>query len=958
MSNISYIRLLQTIESFSSAHLQIQKFGSDFPGQMPNFATKDEGYPILFVSPTNSIFNQNTTTFEVDIYCWDIIQKDRANINTILSDTNQILSDLDKWYRDGDIYGIDLISSSTSEPLNNGLLDYSAGWKMRMIFDVNTYGVCEIPFSNPPTVITEVCDIVYSTPLTCETLFECPTIINIENNINDIRVDVNALSGNVSTINTEIADINTILGGLTGSTPYEVVYFDTINPNLSGTTFDPDQQQALDTLYVSNNISTPGQSWIWNGIAYTGYTGTTVNNTPFKFIGTTIDAGGNKTAGIERSGEIRLTHPTSGQTLQVISGVNGMYMRTSATSANKLYSYNTPLSVGTTTTHDIQLITNNTQRLYITSAGSIIFNSAYTFPKIKATIPGQVLGDPLANGTLAWVTPNKDIFVTGGTYSAGTATFVNNTGGTFNVTGFSKSIDTFTTGFTYNNANQLTISNSTGGTLSANISIVTGLTSTGLFVSNSISATTYYNIPQPSAITISYSSLSTLLSTSALTKDATYYITDRNIWIKALANNLLDLNAKRKLIIIKDSAYHGTGTLGVWNSALTPTINSKVIWGGQLWKNLTGYVGVSWDPTMLDDTNWLLITTDSIYYDKVFKIGYNFTNNKILVTKDNRGNEIYFDDNDGDLSIYCDWGNEYIYGNIATFISNNEGDCYIYDNHGDILSSTIQSNISSVIYGNIFKGSIKQNNINAIYRNINSSISQNSGYSSIYENEGASISSNTSTGYGYINNNTSTDISSNHNSRDISYNKINFITNNTSNVDSIKYNIGYMINLNSISNNILNNKTYIINSNASNVTTIQNNNNISISYNNNIGSIEYNSNNGEINSNTINGSINNNNNNGFISNNTSLASISYNSNDGSIDTNANSNVSSCNTIGGNIYGNTSNVDSIINNSGTGNISSNNNTLDISYNNVRNGIYSNTSSIGSISNNDCYSIYNN
>ena len=30
----------------------------------------------------------------------------------------------------------------------------------------------------------------------------------------------------------------------------------------------------------------------------------------------------------------------------------------------------------------------------------------------------------------------KDVFVTGGTYSAGTATFTNNTGGTFDVTGF------------------------------------------------------------------------------------------------------------------------------------------------------------------------------------------------------------------------------------------------------------------------------------------------------------------------------------------------------------------------------------------------------------------------------------------------------------------------------------------------------------------------------------------
>jgi uncharacterized protein YgiB involved in biofilm formation len=42
------------------------------------------------------------------------------------------------------------------------------------------------------------------------------------------------------------------------------------------------------------------------------------------------------------------------------------------------------------------------------------------------------------------------IYVTGGTYTAGTAVFRNNTGGTFNVTGFSTgTTDTFVTGGTY-----------------------------------------------------------------------------------------------------------------------------------------------------------------------------------------------------------------------------------------------------------------------------------------------------------------------------------------------------------------------------------------------------------------------------------------------------------------------------------------------------------------------------
>jgi hypothetical protein len=181
MINISYIRLLNAFESFSNAHLQIKRFASDFPEQVPNFGTEKENYPILFVSPNNTIFDENANQFTVDVYCFDIIEKDRININTILSDTNTILNDVYRWFKDGEIFGIDVITDTpTCTPLNNGLLDYTAGWQMSVTFVVDTYGICEIPFNESPVVITEVCDIVYAQYLTCETLADCQTIIDIQ----------------------------------------------------------------------------------------------------------------------------------------------------------------------------------------------------------------------------------------------------------------------------------------------------------------------------------------------------------------------------------------------------------------------------------------------------------------------------------------------------------------------------------------------------------------------------------------------------------------------------------------------------------------------------------------------------------------------------------------------------------------------------------------------------------
>ena len=136
------------------------------------------------------------------------------------------------------------------------------------------------------------------------------------------------------------------------------------------------------------------------------------------------------------------------------------------------------------------------------------------------------------NNQLVQVTKPTDIFVTGGTYSGSTIIFRNNSGGTFNVTGITTSstftggtvtgatsftggltantisattyqnlpIDVRVTGSTYSN-NTFTYTNNTGGTFNVLFNTVTGLTVngnltvTGTTTSTTISATTYQNLP-------------------------------------------------------------------------------------------------------------------------------------------------------------------------------------------------------------------------------------------------------------------------------------------------------------------------------------------------------------------------------------------------------------------------------------------------------------------------------
>lgn len=141
----SYYSLLNKLEAFCNAHLQIKKFAGEFREQMPNFCTLDEKYPVVFVVPNASLPTLNQKEFTIDIYCVDVIQKDRANLNVILSDTELILNDIYLYFSDGPDLSVEILSSPTLTPVNNFDLDYVAGWFMSVTFQVEGYCVRAIP---------------------------------------------------------------------------------------------------------------------------------------------------------------------------------------------------------------------------------------------------------------------------------------------------------------------------------------------------------------------------------------------------------------------------------------------------------------------------------------------------------------------------------------------------------------------------------------------------------------------------------------------------------------------------------------------------------------------------------------------------------------------------------------------------------------------------------------------
>lgn len=142
---ISYLQAIDVIRTFALNHYFINKFDFEFREQMPNLATLDEAYPLLFVVPIASDTIQNVNEFDIDVYCVDRYQKDRTNVNYVISDCNQTLNDLVLWLEEGQD-SIEIVSTSTQTPINNDLLDYVGGWVLRLRLQVEKIGLCEIPF--------------------------------------------------------------------------------------------------------------------------------------------------------------------------------------------------------------------------------------------------------------------------------------------------------------------------------------------------------------------------------------------------------------------------------------------------------------------------------------------------------------------------------------------------------------------------------------------------------------------------------------------------------------------------------------------------------------------------------------------------------------------------------------------------------------------------------------------
>lgn len=183
----------------------------------------------------------------------------------------------------------------------------------------------------------------------------------------------------------------------TEETPTNVCLFDTLDPNTGGTVFDPaDLEADTDTVFVSESDAS---TWVYNGSAYITKTFEIPDNTPFWLYGTSLDAGGNKTAMIQRNGPIFVNSSTSNGSRyagyfysRATSGQgNGMLIRKDSrtTSGNYLLIEGRNFSTGV-----------NEEKFKVGHNGDLTINDAYTLPTTDGAV-GEVLQTD-GTGNIAW----------------------------------------------------------------------------------------------------------------------------------------------------------------------------------------------------------------------------------------------------------------------------------------------------------------------------------------------------------------------------------------------------------------------------------------------------------------------------------------------------------------------------------------------------------------------------
>lgn len=189
---MTYNQSINLFRSIANSHYQIKSFGHGQLSEMEGEKEVDEVYPKLWVTPAETNIRENTTERTFDVLVFDLVHKDLSNRDDVLSDTEQILTDVIKIVKhNANEYTV--VGDTTAQPFEERFGDDVTGWAASLTIESDLIeGTCDVPSDMVVSIIGGNCagNDCSQPSFDCNDLNNCQVIQDlIDEDINlDVRV--------------------------------------------------------------------------------------------------------------------------------------------------------------------------------------------------------------------------------------------------------------------------------------------------------------------------------------------------------------------------------------------------------------------------------------------------------------------------------------------------------------------------------------------------------------------------------------------------------------------------------------------------------------------------------------------------------------------------------------------------------------------------------------------------
>jgi len=154
---LTYNQIIDEFKSFASKHLQVNSFGNgDLWEVVEHNQLADFNYNLLWVQDGAVTLNNKFLSWNFNVLCMGIVQKDEKDENDVKSDTSQVLFDMLAYFEQKtDIVSsgtnwmqVNLVKTGSMTSFTERFEDEVTGWVLNVGFEIPfPYDNCDLPIN-------------------------------------------------------------------------------------------------------------------------------------------------------------------------------------------------------------------------------------------------------------------------------------------------------------------------------------------------------------------------------------------------------------------------------------------------------------------------------------------------------------------------------------------------------------------------------------------------------------------------------------------------------------------------------------------------------------------------------------------------------------------------------------------------------------------------------------------